>query len=112
VPVTWKIGFVFFFLAATAVLFSMERLRVDVVALLIMLGLAWAKLVTPAEAFSGLSSNAVIAVIEVMIMSSGLDRAGAKKNLSRLLMRKAGTSESRLLVLAQRRALPLSAERP
>jgi len=107
--VTWEIGLVFFFLAATAVLFSMERLRVDVVAILIMLSLAWSRLVTPSEAFSGLSSNAVIAVIGVMIMSFGLDRAGAMKSLVRLLMRTAGTSESKLLALVCSTVAALSA---
>jgi len=102
-------GLVFFFLAATAVLFSMERLRVDVVAILVMLGLAWTRLVTPAEAFSGLASNAVIAVIGVMIMSFGLDRAGAMKSLTRLLTRSAGTSESRLLALVSSVVAALSA---
>jgi len=107
--VTWEIGLVFFFLAATAVLFSMERLRVDVVAILIMLGLAWTRLVTPAEAFSGLSSNAVVAVIGVMIMTFGLDRAGAMKSLTRLLTRTAGTSESKLMALVSSTVAALSA---
>jgi di/tricarboxylate transporter len=109
VSVTWEIALVFLFLAATAVLFSLERLRVDVVAILIMLGLAWAKLVTPAEAFSGLSSNAVIAVIGVMIMSFGLDRAGALKSLTRLLTRTAGASEGRLMALVSSVVAALSA---
>ncbi len=102
-------GLVFFFLAATAVLFSLERLRVDVVAILIMLGLAWTRLVTPTEAFSGLSSNAVIAVIGVMIMSVGLDRSGAMKDLTRLLTKAAGTSESKLLALVSSATAALSA---
>ncbi len=102
-------GLVFIFLAATAVLFSLERLRVDVVAILIMLGLAWARLVTPAEAFSGLGSNAVIAVIGVMIMSVGLDRSGAMKSLTRLLMKAAGASESKLLALVSSATAALSA---
>lgn len=107
--VTWEMGLVLVFLAATAVLFSLERLRVDVVAILIMLGLAWTRLVTPAEAFSGLSSNAVIAVIGVMILSSGLDRAGAMKSLTRLLTRAAGTSEAKLLALVSSVVAALSA---
>ena len=102
-------GLVFFFLASTAVLFSVERLRVDVVAILIMLGLAWTRLITPAEAFSGLSSNAVIAVIGVMILSFSLDRAGAMKSLTRLLTRAAGTSEGKLLALVSSVVAALSA---
>ena len=106
---TWEISLVLFFLATTAVLFSLERLRVDVVAILIMLGLAWTRLVTPAEAFSGFSSNAVIAVIGVMILSFGLDRAGTMKSLSRLLTRAAGTSEGKLLALVSSVVAALSA---
>ena len=106
---TWEIGLVFFFLAATVVLFSMERLRVDVVAILIMLGLAWTRLITPAEAFSGLASNAVIAVIGVMIMGFGLDRAGALKSLTRLLMRTAGSREGKLMALVSSAVAALSA---
>lgn len=106
---TWEIGLVFFFLAATVVLFSMERLRMDVVAILIMLGLAWTRLVTPAEAFSGLASNAVIAVIGVMIMGFGLDRAGALRNLTRLLARTAGSREGKLMALVSSAVAVLSA---
>ncbi|MBN2265522.1 MAG: SLC13 family permease, partial [Candidatus Aminicenantes bacterium] len=106
---TWEIGLVFFFLAAAVVLFSLERLRVDVVAILIMLGLAWTRLVTPAEAFSGLASNAVIAVIAVMILSFGLDRARALKGLTRLLMKAGGSHEGRLLALVSAAVASLSA---
>jgi di/tricarboxylate transporter len=83
---------------ASALLIS-ERLRVDVVALLIMLATAWLELVTPAQALSGLASNAVVAVIAVMMMSYGLDRSGVTQHITGPILRLAGQSESRIIVL-------------
>lgn len=108
-PVTPDIALALVFLGLTVVLFSTERLRADVVAVLILLGLAWTRLVTPAEAFSGLSGSAVVSIIGVMIMGYGLDRAGAMRGLTRLLARTAGASETTLLALACAAVAALSA---
>ncbi len=105
----WEIGLVFFFLVVTVYLFSREQLRVDVIAILIMLGLAWTRLVSPAEAFSGFSSNAVIAVIGVMILGFGLDRSGAMNNITRFLLKTGGENERKLIVLVSAAAAVLSA---
>lgn len=96
---TPEIGLVLAFLVLTAVLFSLERLRGDVVAVLILAGLAWTRLVTPAEAFSGLSGSAVVSMIGVMIMGYGLDRAGALRGLTLRLVRASGGREGALLAL-------------
>lgn len=88
---------VFLVLAATIVLLVTEVLRVDVVAILVMLSLAWLGLVTPAEAFSGFASNAVISIIAVMIMGYGIDRTGVMTRLSRKVLLLAGTGEKRLV---------------
>lgn len=84
-------------LVATIVLFVTERLRVDVIAVIIMLGLAWLRILTPAEAFSGLASNAVVAVAAVMIMGHGIERSGVTRRLTKAILRAAGTSERRLV---------------
>ncbi|MBN1541629.1 SLC13 family permease [candidate division KSB1 bacterium] len=83
-------------LLITLILFIGERLRVDVVALLIMIALPWLGLITPAEAFSGLSSNAVVSIIAVLIIGAGVDRSGLIARLTRLILRSAGSSERRL----------------
>ncbi len=84
-------------LAATIVLFVTERLRVDVIAVLVMLLLAWLRILTPIEAFSGLASNAVVAVAAVMIMGAGLERSGVTRRITGAIMRAAGDSERRLV---------------
>jgi di/tricarboxylate transporter len=52
-------------------LFVVEWVRVDVVAILIMVTLPLLHLVTPKEAFIGFSSNAVISIIAVIIIGAG-----------------------------------------
>lgn len=83
-------------LGVTIFLFISELLRVDVIAIAIMLSLAWLGLVKPAEAFSGLASNAVISIIAVMILGYGVDRSGVMNRITRPIMRVAGSSERRL----------------
>ena len=84
-------------LAVTIVLFVTEAFRVDVIAILIMLTLPWLGLVEPAQAFSGLASNAVVSVIAIMILGYGLERSGIMNRLVRPIMGVAGSSEKRLI---------------
>ncbi len=86
-------------LAVTVFLFVSEWLRVDVVALVVMLALPWLGLVEPAEALAGLSSNAVVSIIGVMILGHGVDRAGVMVKLTRPILRIAGSQERRVVAL-------------
>lgn len=86
-------------LLITVVLFVSEWLRVDVIAILIMLTLAWLRLVTPVQAFSGFASNAVISIIAVMIVGYGVDRSGVMQRLTKPIVKLAGTSQSRLTLV-------------
>jgi di/tricarboxylate transporter len=86
-------------LGATVVLFVAEWVRVDVVALLVMVTLPWLGLVTPREALSGLASNAVVSIIAVIILGHGVDRTGVMGRLTRPVIRLAGKSQARLLGL-------------
>lgn len=79
-------------------LFIVEWIRVDVVAILMMVTLPLLHLVTPAEAFSGLSSNAVVSIIAVIIIGAGLDKTGIVNRLVGPIMRLAGNSQSRIVV--------------
>jgi len=90
---------VFLILAVTMILFVSDKLRVDVVAILVMVTLPWLGLVEPEEAFSGLASNAVVAVIAVMILGYGVDRSGAINRLVQPIISAARSSEKRLIVL-------------
>jgi len=80
-------------------LFIFEWVRVDVVGIIMMIILPLLGLVTPKEAISGLSSNAVVSIIAVIIIGAGLDKTGAMNSLARVLLKFAGRSESRIMVL-------------
>lgn len=94
---TPEIALVLTVLAVTVFLFVTEALRVDVIAILIMLALGWLQLVTPQQAFSGLASNAVVSIIAVMILGYGVDRSGLMNRVIKPIMRFAGRSEPRLI---------------
>jgi di/tricarboxylate transporter len=106
---TPEIALVLSLMAAASILLVTEKLRADVVAILVMLATAWLGLVTPVEAFSGLASNAVLAVMAVMILSNGLDRSGVTLHLVRPILRLAGQSEARTVVLLSTAVGTLSA---
>ena len=96
---TMQMALVFLILGVTVVLFVTDTLRVDIVALLVMVTLPWLGLVKPAEAFSGLASNAVVAIIAVMILGYGVDRSGAINRLIQLIVSTARSDEKRLIGL-------------
>ena len=96
---TLEIIIVLGILAVSIILFITEWVRIDVVALLVLGILAVTGLVTPAEALSGFSSPAVVTVWAVLILSGGLARTGLASLIGRRLMRLAGDSEVRLMVI-------------
>ncbi len=81
------------------ILFATERLRVDVIALLVLLAVALTGLVTPVEAFAGFSSPAVITVWAVYIVSAGLFKTGVADLLGERILRFSGPSEPRLIIV-------------
>lgn len=86
-------------IAVAVLLFITERLRVDVVAMLVLTLLIITGLVTVEEAFSGFSSPAVITVLAVFIVSGGLTRSGVADQIGSLILRVAGTSQLRMTLL-------------
>lgn len=79
-------------------LFVMEWIRVDMVAILMTIALPLLGLVTPKEAFSGFSSNAVISIIAVIIIGAGLDKTGLINRIVNPIVKLAGNSSSRVIV--------------
>ena len=82
----------------TMVLFLFERLRADVVALVVLVLLGLTGLVEPGDLFNGFASNAVMSVIATMILGAGLDRTGALNRLAGWLLRRARGAETRLML--------------
>ena len=96
---TPEIAFTLIIIAIAVVLFATEKLRVDVIALLVLLTLALVGLVSPQEAFSGFANPAVITVWAVYIVSGGLFRTGVADILGQRIIRLAGSSEARLIAV-------------
>lgn len=83
----------------TMAMFLFERIRADVVALVVLVLLGLTGLVAPEDLFNGFSGNAVISIIATMILGAGLDRTGALNRLAGWLLRRAHGVEHRLLLL-------------
>jgi di/tricarboxylate transporter len=95
---TVEIALIMGVLAVTTILFVTEKFRVDVVAMAMMPTLPLLGLITPAEAFSGLSSNAVVSIIAVVIIGAGLDRTGVMNKVAAPIIGFGGTNVNRLIV--------------
>lgn len=106
---TLQIGLVLAILFSSAALFITERVRMDVIALLVLAALALTGLVTPQEAVAGFSNPAVVAVWSMFILSEGLTRTGIANVIGRTLLRVAGRDETRMLVAIMLTAGALSA---
>lgn len=88
---------VFAILGVTVALIITEVFRIDVVAILAMLALAWAGSITPEEARSGFSSNAVLAIIAVMVMGRGLYKSGITEKIANIILQIAGSGRRRII---------------
>ena len=80
-------------------LFITEWVRMDIVALLVLVSLALAGLVTPTEAISGFSNAAVVTVGAVLILSGGLSRTGVARLITNRMMDLVGTSDVRVVAI-------------
>lgn len=107
--VTPQIASVLAILAVAVALFVTERIRMDVVALLVLAILALAGLVTPDQALSGFSNPAVVTVWAVFILSGGLSRTGVANLVGQQVLRLAGQGEARLMVVIMLTAGVMSA---
>ena len=85
--------------AVAVLLFIVEWVRVDVVAIAMMVMLPELGLLNSKDTFRGVSSNAVIAIIGVMIISYGLNRAGLVSRMIQPMLKYVGKSSRRMTVL-------------
>ena len=83
---------------ATILLIS-NRLRADLVALLVLAALGITRLVSPTEALAGFSGSAVITILAISIIAEGLQQTGITHRLGQYMKRMAGQGETRLLVV-------------
>ena len=86
-------------LAITIALFVFEVVRVDVVALCVMVLLGLLGLVPSDQLFNGFASNAVISIIAVMILGAGLDRTGVMTVVAAFILRIGGRTANKIIPL-------------
>ncbi len=107
VPTT-EIAWVCGILLLTIYLFAFEVVAVDVAAasVMVLLGLTSlfapimgidAPLVDSKHLFDGFSSNAVMSIIAVMIIGSGLDKTGIMTKVAAFILKIGGTTEKRII---------------
>jgi len=95
-------------IAVAALLLVTERLRPDLVALLVLLALGLSGVVTPEEAVSGFSRSAVITILALFILTHGLEKTGVTRWISFRLLSLAGPSPARLTAILMLTAAALS----
>jgi di/tricarboxylate transporter len=84
-------------IALAAVLLVTERLRPDVIGILVALTLGLTGVITAEQVVSGFSQAAVITILSVFILSEGLERTGVTAWLGSRILRLAGAHERRLI---------------
>lgn len=92
----WIVGGI---LAVAIVLFVTEWVRVDLVALMVMLGLVLGNVLEGEEAILGFSNEAVITIASVLILSGGLMRTGVARIIGQHVLAAAGTGSRRLIAV-------------
>jgi di/tricarboxylate transporter len=81
------------------VLFATEKLRVDLIALIVLLVAAITGLVSKEEVFAGFANPAVITIWAVYIVSGGLFKTGVADILGSFILRLSGRGEARLITV-------------
>ncbi|HEY8329354.1 MAG TPA: SLC13 family permease [Rhodanobacter sp.] len=83
----------------TMLMLVLEWIRADMVALLVVVVIGLTGLIPSERVFNGFAGNAVIAIIAIMIMGEGLDRAGVLNATAHFVVRMSRGAESRLGVV-------------
>ena len=72
-------------MVVAVILFVSDRLRSDMVAMIILGALLLSGIITPEEGFSGFGHPATVAVAAMFVLSAGLERTGAVAGVGELL---------------------------
>lgn len=106
---TFEIGLLLGILAVSLVLFSIEYLPADAIALGVMLALVLTGLLPPQEAFAGFGSDSVIMILGLLILTAALMRTGVVDRVGQVILRRAGDDAQKLLLVIMIAAASLSA---
>jgi di/tricarboxylate transporter len=93
-----QISIVLGLLILAVVLFSTEKLSVDVITLFLLMALVVTGILTPAEAFSGFSNDIIIILASIFVISGSLQKSGVMDAVAARLHSIARAGQSRLLL--------------
>ena len=96
---TLEIGLVLAITVVALILFITDKLGPDMVAMLVLVTLGLTQLVSVSELFSGFANPAVITVGAVFIIGEGLQLTGVADYMGSKILKTAGASDIRLIVL-------------
>lgn len=96
---TESIALLLAILAASLILFSLERVPVDVTALGVLLSLIFTGLLPVEEAFAGFGSATVMMILGLLILTATLLRTGVVEMAGRTILRRVGSDPDRLFVV-------------
>lgn len=82
---------------AAVVLFSIEILSVDIVSILVVLALICFGILSPDRAFVGFSHTALVMIGSVLVMTTGLIKAGVADRIAYFILDRAGRHPLRLM---------------
>lgn len=94
-----EILYVFVVLAAAIGLFISDKVRLDMVAIMVILALSLGGILTPGEALSGFGAPVVLLIAALFIVGEGLFYTGIAFTLGDLIVRLAGNREAGLIVV-------------
>jgi len=86
-PLTLDMILVLLILATTIIFSLWHIIRVDVVALLVLVLIGITKLLPPDQLFSGFSSEAVMSIIAIMIIGAGIEKSGLALRAARWILK-------------------------
>lgn len=86
-------------LAAAIAMFAINRPRMDAVALIMLTALPLTGIISTGEALAGFSDPNIVLLGALFVVGEGLVRTGVAQKLGDWLIRTAGASEARLIVL-------------
>lgn len=96
---TLSIAFVLVLLLLAIALFATERISVDIITFLLLIALVVSGILKPAEAFAGFSDDIIIILGSIFVIGGALQETGVLDVLGARVLKLAGKSPNRLLLL-------------
>ena len=106
---TFTIAFVLALLVLAIALFATERISVDIVTFLLLIALVAGGVLAPREAFEGFSNDIIIILGSIFVISGALQETGVLDLLGARILKLAGASPNRLLLLIMTSTAGISA---